>query len=63
MVTMVLVNATELVDMADDVVADVVVDDDDGPLDPTMRAYSCDMADCGSVDLSLTSAVCTLVAD
>ena len=57
-----VVVVTELVDMADDV-ADVVVDDDDGPLDPTMRAYSCDMADCGSVDLSLTSAVCTLVAD
>ena len=57
-----VVVVTELVDMADDV-ADVVVDDDDGPLDPTMRAYSCDMADCGSVDLSLTSAVCTVVAD
>ena len=55
-----LVDATELVDMANDVVADGV---DDGPLDPTMRAYSCDMADRGSVDLFLTSAVCTLVAD
>lgn len=58
-----VVVVTELVDMADDVVADVVVDDDDGPLDPTMRAYSCDMADCGNADLSLTSAVCTVVAD